>query len=225
MKKKILTLALSLAMVFCFSATAFAQVSVDGDSWIANNTNSTFTVLVDYTGETSSLTAFWSGGLKCEWGEMYQDTAGSKTQKLIVKINEDTNIGANSIFIAPAQAEIPNSSFRFIKVYVTDQSLIDITKVRKTDNKVKVTWEAGKSGFYQLQYRAKGGSWKNASPDFIKKTSFSFGKLKKGTTYPFRVRCATPAPAEFYGTKWESGLTIDDYIYGPWSDKFSYKVR
>lgn len=225
MRKKIIVLALSLVMVFSFSSSAFAYVSVDSNSWIANNNDTSFTVLVDYTGETVPVTAFWNSGLSCEWGDVIEDTSTSKIQLLTVNINENTNIGANSIFIAPPQSTIPNDSFTFIKVYVTDQSEIEISKVRKSSGKVKVTWTSGKSGFYQLQYRVKGGSWKNATKDYLSKASCSLSKLKKGKTYSFRVRCVTPAPVEFYGAKWSKTETIDDYIYGPWSDRFSYKVK
>ncbi len=225
MKKKLAVLSLSLVMVFCFSANAFASVSVDNNSWIAKNKNSSFSVLVDYTGETAPLTAFWTHGLYCSWGKIYEDTATSKIQELVINVDENSSIGANSIFIAPSQAEVPDGSFAFINVYVTDQSEIEISNIKKANKKVKVTWTNGKSGFYQLQYREKNGSWKNASDDYISKSSFSFAKLKKGKTYSFRVRCVTPAPVEFYGATWDSGDKIGNYIYGPWSDKFSYKVK
>lgn len=225
MKKKSVALLLSLAVIFCFSGGAYAQVSVDGDSWIAKNNNSSFSILVDYTGEKAPLTVFWDSGIECTWGDMYEDTETSKIQELIVNIDESANIGSNSLFIAPSQEKIPNDSFKIVKIYVTDHSDIEITNVKKVKKKVKVTWTNGKSGFYQLQYRTKKGSWKNADSDYLSKSSFSFDELKKGKTYSFRVRCVTPAPVEFYHTRWETGETIDDYIYGPWSDKFTYKVR
>ena len=216
--KKIMTILLALTITICFSGSAFARVIPEYKQIIMDNNNDKMVLTLDITNENGPVYFYSNGYLYVEMGDIFYDSENRKLEKVTITATDETTIGKHVVFFS--NNKDTDDGFAFVNIYVTDKSKIDISNAKKNKNKTKISWTKGKSGLYQLQYREKDGTWKNATKEYVTKNYYNFSNLKKGKTYSFRVRTVTPLSYEWYGE--EIG---DEYQFGKWSESFSYKIK
>ena len=93
------------------------------------------------------------------------------------------NIGTATVTVK-GKGSYTGSVKKTFKIQLQTPTLQTVSKSGKTD--VKLTWKKSISATGYEVYRATGGSWKKIAT--VKSISYTNKKLKKGTTYKYKVR-------------------------------------
>lgn len=100
-----------------------------------------------------------------------------------VTYKNNKNIGTATITVK-GKGSYTGSVKKTFKIQLQTPTLQTVSKSGKTD--VKLTWKKSISATGYEVYRATGGSWKKIAT--VKSISYTNKKLKKGTTYKYKVR-------------------------------------
>ena len=100
-----------------------------------------------------------------------------------VTYKNNKNIGTATVTVK-GKGSYTGSVKKTFKIQLQTPTLQTVSKSGKTD--VKLTWKKSISATGYEVYRATGGSWKKIAT--VKSISYTNKKLKKGTTYKYKVR-------------------------------------
>ncbi len=214
MKRKIICISLILTMILCSAGMAAGIVEPSMISVkLPNDGSDNQTIIVDYTGE-KDVWRYCEDWLSAEWGTKLSDTDTSKKQELYISPVSGGYCGNTYVFLK-AEAPDATASWKMIKVFVWDNTKVNIQNVKQKNGLLTIKWGYASAWYYQLQYRKTSGSWKTSwktLASLAEYNEYTMGNLAKGVTYQFRVRPLTPSQ--------EWGMQK-----GPWSAIYSYTIK